>query len=510
MTDTRDLTFHPSGKRTLWFFAGLGAAGALLAAVHTVYAGPDVVLGAGLLLALMGITALRAVTVRVSADAYGVHVRRLLRSRSMPWSDIAGLYIRLVHEWNHRSPEARRVGVVLRDGRRRLLPLVRSWTPDDPEFDAKLDALRALHRRHGTPASDHLPVVSHRTAGRGRAGSVLLCVLLLACSGAAASFVPSVAAYKQAWASAAPCTADTPAPQRAECVTTLRAVIARTERPGKRGWLYFADSRPLERLSVSQEAAREFRAGDGVELAVWRGTVMRVAGERHVWHEHVATAGSQAVVAALCLLVAGYPAATMLLRLRGRRLADDEVLPSALPFAGALAGTALWLLPFCYFHPTDPFASPAAIAWAAAGSAATLGLVVAAWRATRVRTPGEGAATGKSAGTGKGEVFLAARFLEHTDYNPHRFGTHIVLGDGPPAVLPHSGPGRFSAKRIPVERLTLKEIRRARGSDGETVPGSWHIAELDDAGTPVRLAAAPADLTRIVGELCAAETRRTP
>jgi hypothetical protein len=98
-------------------------------------------------------------------------------------------------------------------------------------------------------------------------------------------------------------------------------------------------------------------------------------------------------------------------------------------------------------------------------------------------------------------VFLAARFLEHTDYNPHGFGTHIVLGDGSPAVIPHSGPGRFAAKRIPVERLTVKNVRRARGSEDDIVPSSWHIAELDDAGQPVRLAAAPADLTRIIREL---------
>ncbi|MGD3108307.1 hypothetical protein [Streptomyces sp. YGL11-2] len=42
-------------------------------------------------------------------------------------------------------------------------------------------------------------------------------------------------------------------------------------------------------------------------------------------------------------------------------------------------------------------------------------------------------------------------------------------------------------------------IAGARGSD--TVSRSRHIAELDDAGTPVRLAAAPADPTRILREL---------
>ena len=100
----------------------------------------------------------------------------------------------------------------------------------------------------------------------------------------------------------------------------------------------------------------------------------------------------------------------------------------------------------------------------------------------------------------RGEVFLTARFLDHTDYNPHGFGTHIVLGDGPPAVVPHGGPGQFAAKPIPVERLTAVNVRRARG-DEEAISRSWHVAELDDAGTPVRLAAAPADLTRMLREL---------
>ncbi|KUJ68532.1 hypothetical protein ACZ90_18270 [Streptomyces albus subsp. albus] len=54
--------------------------------------------------------------------------------------------------------------------------------------------------------------------------------------------------------------------------------------------------------------------------------------------------------------------------------------------------------------------------------------------------------------------------------------------------------------RIPVERLTVTTVRRARGGDG-TLPESWHIAELDDAGRPVRLADTPVDPTRIIREL---------
>ncbi|WP_093799660.1 PH domain-containing protein [Streptomyces sp. Wb2n-11] len=533
MTEAREVICRSPWTRALWFSVGLGAAGAVLAAVRMTYGGGllDVWLGAGLLLALVGVASLRGVAARVSADAYGLHCRTLLRRRSVPWHDIADLRVHLKHVNNPRVPETRRAGLVLRDGRKWLLPLPRSWSSDDrPDFDAKLDALRALHRRHGAPESSHVPVVSYRTAGRGWTGSVGLCALLLAGAGVAAWCVPDTASYERAWESAVPCAAGTPAasgrsrePGR-DCLTTLPAVIERAEanRPRQSSWLYFADSRPMERLGVSQEGAQGFRPGDGVRLTVWRGEVKEVAGEHHVWREHVPAPGDVAVIAAALALAAGYPGAQVLLRLRGRRLPDDDVLPSALPFAGALAGTALWLLPLCYLHPTTLLTSPTAVTWAAAGSSATLGLFVLAWRATRIRTPGEVGGIGRVGGIGQAggtggapvaqeaageekEVFLAARFLEHTDYNPYGFGTHVVLGGGPPAVTSHSGPGRFAAKRIPVERLTVLDVRRARGSDGDTVPRSWHIAELDDAGTPVRLAAAPADLTRILHELDPAE-----
>ncbi|MFF1912889.1 PH domain-containing protein [Streptomyces sp. NPDC058239] len=506
MTDAREVTCRPLGKRTLWSFVGLGAAGAGLAAVRTVYWGPDVWLGVGLLLALVGIASLRAVTARLSADAYGLHSRTLLRRRSVPWRDVADLRVRLKYANNPRVQDIRRVSLVLHDGRKRLLPLPKSWSCDDPDFDAKLDALRALHRRYGAPDSSYVPVISYRTAGRGWAGSVGLCALLLVCAGLAAWFVPSTASDVRAWKSATPCTAETPATERGECLTTLPAVIAQTEanRPKQRSWLYFTDSRPLARLAVPREAALGFQPGDSVELTLWRGQVREVAGERYVWREHIPAAGEPAVIAAACALAAGYPGAQVLLRLRGRRLPDDDVLPSALPFAGALVGTALWLLPLCYLHPTTLLTSPVAITWVAVGSSATLGFFVRAWRATRVRTPGEAGAVGEFAE--EEEVFLAARFLEPTDYNPYGFGTHVALGGGPPAVTPHPGPGRFAAKRIPVERLTVKDVRRARGDDGDTVPRSWHIAELDDAGTPVRLAAAPADLARIIRELGPAKT----
>ncbi|MEU0808958.1 PH domain-containing protein [Streptomyces sp. NPDC005970] len=527
MTDVWEVTCRPLWKRPLWFFVGLGAAGASLAAARVAYRGGlldwllDVWAGLGLLLTLVGIVSLRAVTAEVSADARGVHSRTLLRRRSVAWPDIADLRVRLKYANTPRAQDSRRIILVLRNGHKRLLPLPHSWSPHDPAFDAELETLRALHRRYGAPESSHLPVVSYRTAGRGWAGSLALCALLLAGAGAAAWFVPNAASDERAWKSATPCTAETPAAERGgECLATRSAVIARTEVNEGKGpsRLYFADGRPLERLEVSLEAAGEFQPGDSVELTIWRHQVREVAGAGHVWREHVPGPGSLAVVAAVLALAAGWPGARILLRLRGRRLPDDEVLPSALPFVCALVGTALWLLPLCYLHPTTLLASPSAITWAAVGSLVTLALLTWAWRATRIRTPGTAGAARASGAAGvpevsaetEGEVFLAARFLDHTDYNPHGFGTHIVIGGGAPAVTPHPGPGRFAARPIPVERLTVKDVRRVRGSDGDTVPRSWHIAELDDAGRPVRLAAAPADLSRILRELSPAHAAPAP
>ncbi|MFH9177887.1 hypothetical protein ACH4LA_21895 [Streptomyces albogriseolus] len=58
---------------------------------------------------------------------------------------------------------------------------------------------------------------------------------------------------------------------------------------------------------------------------------------------------------------------------------------------------------------------------------------------------------------------------------------------------------------VPVRRLTVRTVRRPRGGDGDGVPRSWDVAELDDEGTPIRLAAAPADLARILRAITAAE-----
>ncbi|WP_043667015.1 PH domain-containing protein [Streptomyces xylophagus] len=498
MTEVRDVICRPGSPRALWFFATCTAAGAVAAAGWAVYRGPYVPwLTVAASLVLIGLLTVHLVTARVDADARGLRSRTLLRRWSVSWDEVADVRVRLRRSNFARGQESCRVGVVLRDGRERVLPLPLGRSLPDPEVQEKLTALRALHSHHGVPVSDHLVVVSGRTAGRGWAGSTALCVLLLVCAGAVGWFVPGAAATERAWHAAKPCTEATPATQVRECVDTLPAVIERTDVNEARhdSWLYFTDGRPLTRLPVSREAAEGFRPGDRVRLTVWRDEVMAVSGAHYVWHDGVTHTGGVADIAALFVLAAGYPAALTLLTLRGRRLPADEVLPSAGPFTFVLAGTALWLLPLCYLYPTRLLSSLVAIAWGVAGVLATSALFTRAWRATRPRTPQQVAVDDELAG----EVFLAARFLDHTDYNPHGYGTHIALGDGPPAVAP--GPGRFAARRIPVERLTVRNVRRAHGGDGETVPRHWNVAELDDGGRRVRLAAAPADLARILREL---------
>ncbi|CAL9471106.1 PH domain-containing protein [Streptomyces sp. enrichment culture] len=495
---------------TSWFLAGLGAAGAVAAMVLAVVTATVVVpwLVAALLCAAGAVTALHRATGQVRADAHGLYIGSVLRGRTVPWSDVADLQVRLKYANTPRIQDVRRTVLVHQDGRKRVLPLPIGVTEHDPYFDDTLEALRALHRRHGTPGSDHLPVLSHRTAGRNWAGSLFFCVLLLAGAGVAGWAVPQARSHHADWRSAAPCPASAGAPRDGDdCLHTLTARIERTDpnHPRKGSHLYFADDRPTDRIRVSETAAEEFRAGDRVELTLWRGTVMKVAGERHVWQSHVTGGGDVAVLAAALALAAGYPAARIVLRVRARHRPDDEVLPSATPFVVALLVTAVWLLPLSYVRTTAAITPPTALARAGAGGLASLALLAWAWRSTRARarnrTPGDPVTS--DAGR---EEFVRARFLEATDYNPHHFGTHVVVGGGePPAVVPHPGPGRFAARPIPVHRLTVKTVRRARGGDGETVPHDWHVAELDDAGAPVHLTAAPADLPRILRHLTPAE-----
>lgn len=441
----------------------------------------------------------------VHADADGVRYRTLLRRHTIPWQDVAAVR---VHRTFVRSQyqEYRRVSLLLRDGRFRKLPQPCSYETTDPEFDAKVEALRALQRRHGTPEEpEHLHVITARTGGHGVFGPIAWCAPLLIVAMVIALWaVPRSLADERAWRAAVPCTAATPVADRGECLATLPGVVLRTDvhERSKYNSLYLSAGRGPERIRVSHETAGAFAPGDPIEVTFWRGRPRAVVGAHAAWHEYRAPAGQLLALAVAFALAACYPAARAVQRIRGRRLPDDEVLPSALPFAGVLLMTALWLLPLCVLHPTDPLGSPATITWAVSGAAVTVGLLVLAFRASRVRSPGVAGPTDGTDDAGWEEVFLPARFLEHTEYNPYDFGTHVVLGGGEVlAVSPHSGPGRFGVRRVPVERLTLHRVRRARGGDGDGVPRDWHIAEFDDAGTPVRLSAAPDDLARVLRAL---------
>ncbi|MZE81445.1 PH domain-containing protein [Streptomyces xinghaiensis] len=158
MTSAPEVICRSPYRGALGFFLGLGVAGALLAVARAASRGTllDIWLGIGLFFAVVGSASVRWVTAEVRGDPYGLHIRTLLRRRSVPWRDIADLRIRIRSADAHRHEETRRVGLVLRDGRKRLLRLPYGGSSSDPEFNAKLDALRALHRRYGAPESDHL------------------------------------------------------------------------------------------------------------------------------------------------------------------------------------------------------------------------------------------------------------------------------------------------------------------------------------------------------------------
>lgn len=226
MPDAGEVIYRPAARRALWWCAAVCAAGTGPAAVLAVYVG-GLVAAVALLLALVALACLYAATARVSADAYGLRSRTLLRRRNLPWSGIADLRTYIQYG---RNQEIHRVSVLLRDGHTRRLPVPMSASSvDRPEFDAKLDALRALHRRYGDPASGHIPVISYRAAGRGAAVSWAVCVLLLAGAGLAAWYVPGLASENRVWQAAVPCTAAVPAAERGECLSTRQAEIARTK-----------------------------------------------------------------------------------------------------------------------------------------------------------------------------------------------------------------------------------------------------------------------------------------
>lgn len=153
MTDTRTVSCRPTAPRTLAYFIASGVLGAGVAAARFGYgaAFDDSWADLGLVLTVVGVPCVHLLGARVDADAEGLRSRTVLRRRSVAWRDIADLRVQVRKV---RGTQVRRVRVVRHDGRTWRLPLPVSGNADDQvAFDAKLAALRALHRRHALGAS---------------------------------------------------------------------------------------------------------------------------------------------------------------------------------------------------------------------------------------------------------------------------------------------------------------------------------------------------------------------
>ncbi|MEU1534617.1 hypothetical protein [Streptomyces fagopyri] len=335
---------------------------------------------------------------------------------------------------------------------------------------------------------------------RARLLPLVLCVVTVL--GAAFFAVVGVSSEErrdQEWRAAAPCPAAAPVDVRADCVTTLPAVIeravAKLDRSHRDDWLYFSGGRPVDRLNVLYDTASAFEPGDHVTLTWWRGGLMKVASERHTANEDVPRPGDIAGGVVFCVLAGGAVAVFTLVRRRrdGRPVAaGDPTPPSVSGFLTPLAVAALWAVPVAGARPGRAVAVPVA----AAGLLVVLVLLARAWRDSG-RTPPLGP---RPLPEGE-DVILPARFLQDRPVDPDLLGTHIALGAGPMAVLSHGGPGRFGAEEIPVGRFAVGGLRRPKGLTERNVPAHWYVAELLDSGVPVRLAAAPADLLLLVQEL---------
>lgn len=350
------------------------------------------------------------------------------------------------------------------------------------------------------------------TAPRRRLGHVVrmrllpLVLCVVAVAGAAFFAVAGISSEERRdreWRAAEPCPAGVAVAARADCVVTVPAVIestrAKLNKSDRDDWLYFSGGTPVERLNVSYDTANAFEHGDHVTLTWWRGDLMRVASARHTADEDVPRPGSIAGGVVFLVLAAGVLAVFALVRPRrdGRPVAADEPLPpSVFTFLLPLVVAALWAVPLAGVRPGRTVAT-----WVAAGGVLlVLGLLAHAWRVSGRRPPLEP----RPLPPGE-DVIVPAAFLQEAPRDPNLQGTHVVVGAGPMAVLYHGGPGRLGAKEIAVGRFSVQGLRRPRRLLERNVPAHWYVAELLDSKTPVRLAAAPADLLLLVQELRRAE-----
>jgi hypothetical protein len=251
----------------------------------------------------------------------------------------------------------------------------------------------------------------------------------------------------------------------------------------------------VDRVNVSYDTAGALGPGDHVTLTWWRGDLMTVASRQYRADEGVPSPGTTAGLVVFCILAAGSFAVFLLVRhpRDGRPVtAADPAQASVSLFLNPLLVTALWTLPLAGSRPGRAVAGPVT----AAGVLLVLALLAHAWPMSGRTLPVEPRPLPEGE-----DVFLPATFLPDTPAGRRLAGTHIVLGAGPMAVLPHGGPGRFAAKEIPVGGFTVQQMRRPERTTERNVPAHWYVAELLCSGHPVTLAAAPADLLLLVGEL---------
>ncbi|MFE7312588.1 hypothetical protein ACFU7T_05665 [Streptomyces sp. NPDC057555] len=336
---------------------------------------------------------------------------------------------------------------------------------------------------------------------------LLLCLLTAFGAGGVAVFgVAPEERRERQWQAATPCPTAAPVDVRADCLTTLHGVIERLETHHRsRSYdlrLHFRDSKPVKWLDVEYEADAYFAVGDRIAVTWWRGEAMRITNRQHTTDLlSVPHPVDVAVVTTLALLIINGLLIVKLgnSRRRGKPIGSGPTEPDGLAFLRPVAATAAWTVPMAGLRPSPVIAEPVA----AVCTLAVLWLTLLAWRKSGHTGPVEPRPLPEGE-----DLFLRAHFLEDTPYNPHLMGTHIVLGAGPMAVVPHGGPGRLAAKQIPAGRLTVQGVRGPTASE-EYVSSHWYVADLLDDDVPVRLTAAPADLLLLVQELERAKSGNT-
>ncbi|NGN64372.1 hypothetical protein G5C51_10705 [Streptomyces sp. A7024] len=330
---------------------------------------------------------------------------------------------------------------------------------------------------------------------------LLLCLAALAGGGyVAVAGVGPEEREARAWEAAEACPAMSGTPDIGrDCRTTVRGVVEEThaERPKRRGhapnWIAFRNDKPAPKVNVADfDTAAEYGPGDRVELTWWRGRLMTVSGEGRTFDQNVPAPRALAVLVTVAVPIA---AGGLVLWLGRRRRAGQSVAPGERGDAGGKAflvpilATAAWTILLAALRPGVGVAQGVALAC----GLGTLALTAIAWRQTGSR----GRPEERVLPAGE-DTYVPAMILGRVPYEGHFGGSWIVVRDDSMALVPSKS--RFGAKEIPVRRLRVQHVRRPRAEE-EGVPSSWHVAELLDGDTPVRLTAAPDDLAALLDRI---------